>query len=220
MKLEAFIITNRRSTLKNCVGSVLSQTVQIPVTIIQNMGWSEALSECLDRCKRDFFVRIDDDFILHPRALEYMWSFVRQLENTKKLGLFCCYLWEDWTSKPVRGIKMYRTASVKHVGGFIPDAFGKIDKNTNSALSRAGYDIRIDKSIVGVHACSSLRDQKRYEKLWSNEAKIDYEKSTHSEMEKYARRTKLNNQFKLSRTKHLRRVNRSDCGFYKKYLAR
>ena len=219
MKFEIFIITNRRSTLKNCISSVVQQTCQVPVTIIQNMGWSEALAECLDRCHRQFFVRIDDDFILHPRALEYMWSKIRQLANKNNLGLFCCYLWEDWTSKPVRGIKLYRTESVKKIGGFKPDKYGKIDKNTNAALSSANFDVIIDKSVVGVHACSSLRDQKRYEKLWSSEAELSYEKSTHSEMMRYAKRTKLRNQWRrqvwracASARPRWRQTRRAGCG--------
>lgn len=214
MKFEAFLITNRRSTLWDCTKSLIQQTCQVPVTIIQNKKWLDALTECLERCRSPYFIRVDDDFMLNKRAFEYMWSSVRKLPDKNTMGLYCCQLWEDWTHKAVRGIKMYRTEALREIGGFVPDEFGKVDKLTNAILAETGFAFHTDKSIVGVHACSSLRDQLRYEQLWSAEAKQNYIKSTHNEMKTYAKKHDLRNQIKLASSKSLLKFNKPGTGFY------
>lgn len=167
--LEIFIITNGRSTFEYTQKSVENQTVKRPVTVIRDMLWIDALNECKNRSKSKYYLRVDDDMFLHPKAVEY---YLHILSSARKCGVYECKLWEDWTNKPAGNLKAYNTRVVKRVG-FRPNHLGKVDKNFYIDLKKTKY-IRVkDRSMIGLHACPSISDQKKYRKLWrDHNAKI------------------------------------------------
>ena len=59
--LEAFVITNNRSSLKYCMDSVSRQDLNIQVTTIEGMSFVDANNKALKMCKSKFYFRIDDD---------------------------------------------------------------------------------------------------------------------------------------------------------------
>ena len=78
-KLEIFIITNGRATFPYCEESVLNQEqVKFKTTIHRDMKWLDANRRILDVCQSKFFARIDDDMILHPRAVRFMWECIQK----------------------------------------------------------------------------------------------------------------------------------------------
>lgn len=198
--LNIVIITNGRSTFPFCLKSFGKNSVNV----IRNKRWVDALNEALNlsSCHK-FLLRVDDDFIVHPKTVEYMTSRVWSLStNPDKIGMYYCFLFEDWTNKPITGIKIYNVDALKDIGGFTVDEYGKTDKVTNKKLIKAGYKLIKDKSIVGIHVCAPWEEQLEYERLWSNLAKEPYRKSTHNEMLEYCNRfsdkeTLLKYQFNL-----------------------
>ena len=134
MNLEAYIYTNGRSTLKYCLSSLQEQTVLGKISVFKNQNLLVALNKTLETTQATHFVKIDDDFVLHPRALEYMWEQFQNFEDMKKVGLYCCQLWEDWTHKPIMGVKIYSVDLLKQIGGFFSDKYGKVDLESIDAL--------------------------------------------------------------------------------------
>ncbi len=161
--LEMFIITNGRSTFDWVLKSAKAQTVDIHITVIRDMKWMDALNTCLVASKSKFYFRVDDDVFLHPKAVQY---YQYRLQNCSKTwGVYECKLWEDWTHKPAGSLKAYNTKIAKKVG-FKANRFGKVDKVFSSILPKHGYKRIKDKSMVGLHACSTIEDQKKYRDLW------------------------------------------------------
>ena len=169
--LEMFIITNGRSTFDLVLKSAREQTVDISVTVIRNMKWIDALNQCLSESKSRFYFRVDDDVFLHPMAVEY---YQYCLQNGKKTwGVYECKLWEDWTHKPAGSLKAYNTEIAREIG-FHPNRFGKVDKVFSADLPKHGCKRVKDNSMVGLHSCATVDDQKRYRKLWrDNNASVD-----------------------------------------------
>lgn len=127
------------------------------------MLWLDAINRCVELCKSEFYLRVDDDMFLHKNAVEY---FLYKLkESKKKLGVYECKLWEDWSHKPAGGIKAYNCGVVKKIG-FRTNHLGKVDKPFNHDLSKTTYKRIRDLSMVGIHACASIETQKKYRSLW------------------------------------------------------
>lgn len=185
MNLEAYIYTNGRSTFQYCLSSIQEQIVLDRIIVFKNQSLLEALNQTLQTTQATHFVKIDDDFVLHPRALEYMWERFQNYGDFKKIGIYCCQLWEDWTYKPIMGVKIYSVDILKQIGGFFSDKYGKVDKLTNSRIEVEGFRIHRDESIVGLHTCGTWEEQLKYEEIWSSQAELNYQKSTHDEMKFY-----------------------------------
>ena len=124
--IEVFIITNGRSTFPYCLNSVKSQVgIKFKTTIISNKPWLEANLSILDKCKSKYFVRVDDDMLIHNRAIEFMNYVVANQKGD--VGMRQWRLWEPYSNKVCKGIKIY-TADVARKIGFRVNEIGKIDK--------------------------------------------------------------------------------------------
>lgn len=161
--LEVFVITNGRSTFDSVIRSLKEQSNPIKVTVVRDMVWVDALNECVKLCESEFFIRVDDDMFLHKFAVDYYRSKIPKLKN--KCGIYVCRLWEEWSSKPINGLRMYRTSLARKIT-FKPSKLGKVDKIYRKTMSKMGYEEFRDKAIVGVHALSSEADQLKYRDLW------------------------------------------------------
>lgn len=209
MDLEIFIITNGRSTYSNALRSLERQSAKIKITVVENMKWVTALNHCNSTCKTKYYLRVDDDMLLHKYCAEYMYSIGSKI---KSLGAYVCRLWEDWSSRVGGTIKMYNVESVVSVGGFIANKLGKVDKPVNLSLSRNGRRIVKDCSIVGVHACGTTEDQNRYRQLWLENSK--HHREAHSlEMAQKKYSLPIERQYLIIDTLY-KRNRKINSGFY------
>ncbi len=208
--LEAFIITNGRSTLEYALKALEGQTCKFKITVIRDMKWVDALNRCVKLCKTKHYLRCDDDHIFHPSAVHFMWKSIKRKDNT---ALFACKLWEDWTKRIGGGSKMYNRELVRKIGGFRANHLGKVDKLFSARVRKSPYRLGGGgDSIVGLHCCAPFDEQVSYEKLWSKLATKPYQKTTHDSMKKYKKSIK--EQYEM-RTKFILKLNRkSKSGFY------
>ena len=160
-------ITNSRSTHRHSLKALQdSEDVLCPIEVFRDMPWTDALNQCVDSCKTPLMLRVDDDMIVHPKAVAYMLH--RSLQE-KNFGLVYFHLWEDCTSRVRQSIKVYNVEALRHVGGFRSDPdTGRVDGRTNGALADAGYPIVEDASVTALHVCGTWDEQKRYEQLWGH----------------------------------------------------
>lgn len=214
---EIFIITNGRSTCKYCIQSILDQKVPITFTVIQSKKWKHALHDIMERCQSPYFLRVDDDFILHKQSLKYILESLK-LYKTENVAQYSYLLWETWTRKGISGVKLYNTAAMRAIGGHQFDKFGKTDRKTNQALRKAGYVLIRDRSIIGLHACGTWKEQSRYEILWQKASATEYKKSTNLEMKKYCETHDIPAQVKLNgsflRSKNKFSAKKKNTNFY------
>ena len=213
--LEIFVITNGRKTFPYVIKSLEAQSEKRKITVVGDMLWIDALNECVKLSKSDFYLRVDDDMFLHPHAVAY---YLQQVRKVKKLGVYECKFWEDWSNKPAGSLKAYCTKVIKRVG-FRPSKLGKVDKNFTHDLGATKFQRVKDKSMIGLHACASIKDQKRYRSLWRDKnSKISKEefvttfdniihKCTKTLKEQYAilqKIPRLNKQYKTGYHKFIR----------------
>jgi len=159
-KLEVFIITNGRSTFPYCLKSVEGQqNVKFKKTIIRDMKWIDANNEILKLCQTKYFLRVDDDMLLHPRAMEYMWSRVETQGDHIAVRVFL--LWETYKNMVVKGIKVYSHGPTKEIG-FKVNALGKIDGVFREKVEKSKYKMKTDKNVVGIHSCSTVDEHLKY----------------------------------------------------------
>jgi hypothetical protein len=176
--LEVFVLTNESDTLPICLNFLLNQNINFKYQIVKNMNIVDAMHYCLNQATKKYFVKLDDDMILHPNALEYINYCLYKHEygimhrQKKEIGLYTCNLWEFWANRIVKCIKAYNVDIAKQVG-FEKDERGKIDKNYIKSLkNRKIYNI-YDKSIIALHTLRDYEIQKKYRTIWMHNANID-----------------------------------------------
>jgi len=162
--LEIFVITNGRKTLEYVMRHLEVQTIKRKVTIIRDMKWVDALNRCVELCKSHYFLRVDDDMVLHPYTVAYYVSKIPKVTR-KKGGVFYCRLWEDWSNKPVGGLRMYLRRAAAKVK-FRASKLGKVDKMFPAQIEKYGWKRIKNRSIVGIHVLASEKDQIKYRNLW------------------------------------------------------
>jgi len=158
--IDVFVITNGRSTYEYCKKSLDSQKgVNFKINVIRDMGWQQAHDEILSKCSARFALRVDDDMLLHPLALKFMYKCVKnQGDNVALRGW---RLWEPWSNKVCKGIKVYNTAIAKKIG-FHLDPLGKIDKPFTANAEKKGYKIKYSKDVVAIHSCGDFKEHLKY----------------------------------------------------------
>lgn len=162
-EIEVYIITNGRSTFSYCKQSVKNQQdVRFRLSYHENMKWIDANRKILDDCRSRFFIRVDDDMFLHPKAISFIWSVVKNAKN--KVALHQWRLWEPYSNKVCKGIKAYNTVVAQDIG-FRPNEIGKIDKNFTADAEKKGYKLRSYNDVIAVHACASLEEHLNYAKM-------------------------------------------------------
>lgn len=216
--LTVFSFTNGRSTFEQSIRSLMdSSDLKEQIAVLPNMQFLEATAQCVETCETPYFLKLDDDFILHPQALAYMRDRVLAYPRPEELGIYYCHLWEDWTSRVRESVKIYNVEALRKIGGFQPDHLGKVDRTTLARLEQAGFKIVADPSVVALHACGSWDEQLEYERLWSAAAGKSYQKPTHEAMKEYCGTKSLNEQYDM-RLGFLESVNRQLDTPFHKYL--
>jgi len=173
-KIEAFIITNGRSTFSFCLKSFLEQqNVKIKHYIHKDMSWIDANRKILDVCSTPYFLRIDDDMLMHPRCIEFMsQSIDGQKDN---IAMRQWMLWEPYTSKSRKGIKIYNTSIAREIG-FRINHLGKIDKPFFQDLKKTRYIVKVDPDVVAIHACSDHAEHIKYAVMRGEDKGKNFEK--------------------------------------------
>jgi hypothetical protein len=173
-QLEAYLITNGRSTLPYCERALKAQEGVLFKTVYhRDLDWLEANRKILRDCKTRFFLRVDDDMILHPRAVSYMWHIASG--QPADIALRGFRLWEPYSDKVCKGIKIYDTQQARRVG-FRINEIGKIDKPFTKDAEQKNLRIQYEEDVVGIHACSSIDEHIRYAQMRGEDRGKDFAK--------------------------------------------
>jgi hypothetical protein len=158
--IDVFVITNGRSTFHYCKKSIERQKgVFFTPIYIKHKGWQEAHEILLKKCKSKYALRVDDDMLLHPLALKFMYKCVKN--QNSNIALRGWRLWEPWSNKVCKGIKVYNVEIAKKIG-FELDHLGKIDKPFMRNAEKAGYKIKYSKDVVAIHSCGKFEEHHKY----------------------------------------------------------
>jgi len=123
------------------------------------MKWIDANNKILEMCESKYFLRVDDDMLLHPRAMEYMWSRVDGQGDHMAIRVFL--LWECYKNMAVKGVKVYSHGPTRKLG-FKACPLGKIDGIFSRRVEKSKYKMKTDKNVVGIHSCSTVEEHLKY----------------------------------------------------------
>lgn len=205
-KIDIFVITNGRSTFEYCIESInLQKGVEFKFHIIRDMDWLSAHLDLLNKCKSKFALRVDDDMLLHPFALKFMWQCIKNQND--KVALRGWRLWEPWSDKVCKGIKVYNVEAVKKIG-FKLDIRGKIDKPFTKNSKKMGYKVEYSQDVIAIHSCGDFQEHLKYWEM-RGEANSKYfkkkKKWAENLMNNFA--MSLNDQYKLT-GEFMKKLNR------------
>jgi len=158
--IDVFIITNGRSTFEYCKKSIKNQLgVHFSPIYIRDKDWQESHEILLKKCRSNYALRVDDDMLLHQLALKFMYKCIKN--QNSNIALRGWRLWEPWSNKICKGIKVYNTKIARQIG-FKLDHLGKIDKPFTKNAEKAGYKIKYSKDIVAIHSCGTFDEHFKY----------------------------------------------------------
>lgn len=175
--ISVFVITNGRSTYDYCIKAIEeSEGVCFEYDVIKDMSWIDANNEILYRCKTPYFVRVDDDMLVHPRCFQYMYHCIDK-HDSNKIAMTQWELWEFYSDRSVRSIKLYNHKLTKEVGYEI-NHLGKIDKLFRANCNKYDYKISTFKDIIGIHSCGEVDEHLRYAKMRGEHKGKDFDKKS------------------------------------------
>ena len=111
--LTVFVTTiGDRANFSDCMAHLKTQTVKAVIDVIDHVApLSAALQEMHKRCRTDFYVQVDEDMLLAPDALETLLRGMRAA--APDAAMICAPLWDCDAERPIYGLKIYRTATVR-----------------------------------------------------------------------------------------------------------
>ena len=163
------IFTNRRSTFPHTLRSVENQT-QAPrrIVVIENLSMTEAMKQAREECITPFLCKVDDDFFLHPRFLEYaLQSLSSSFDHNT--ALYWWHLWENWSGEVIQSLKIY-PMTLMWSASFSPDIQGRVDLNFLKEMKAIRAQVKSFPDIMGVHACGTPSEQECYKQIWKLQA--------------------------------------------------
>lgn len=201
-KIDAFIITNGRQSFDYVIESLKNQKgVSYNYNIISGMSWLDACNECLYHSNAPYYLRLDDDMILHPRALAFFERFIEIKHDP--LGVFYCLkLWEPWNDRLCGKVKIYNRELTKKIG-FKIDSRGKVDKIFKKEAAAKGFKIIGDKtSAISIHAACSADDNFFYSNLRkeTNDPSFTIRRKEIKKLDKVLKKTPYKEQLRLADT--------------------
>jgi len=174
--LEVFLFSNGTECTKWAKRCLKEQTLKCGITVVNRVPLVHAMRVCLKLCCRHYFVKVDDDMFLHPRALEF---YNHMLNHAEGVSMYACCLWDFFRETSVFGLKAYHVDIFRGLG-FRADNLGRVDRTILEDLKGNGSPPLLDgRSLVGVHAAKSAEDQAISNEVWSkaNQRRVRRERS-------------------------------------------
>jgi len=119
-------------------------------------------------------------------------------------------LWEPWRRQPVNGIKLYNRDIVKKkLRGFHSNKAGKIDAVFTEKVKRSKYLITANRSMIGVHSCSTAEENILYATMRGEQANKGFKKKCNRLIRDIGRYDRsIEYQYKFAIGRGLEKINR------------
>jgi hypothetical protein len=152
--IDVFVPTLHRTSLRFCL-KTLRKAGFTDVKLVENMVWHEACNHMALQSQSSWFLRVDEDMLL----VKWSSAFMSKIAHAHPhCGIINFKLFDWRTSRPIRGIKLYRSDVAKSIK-FHPDGNGRVDKIYSRRLFEEKIPVNMCSAIVGVHAETGYDEQ-------------------------------------------------------------
>ncbi len=112
-KVTAFVITIDDPAFPYCLEALTNQSCKnFKIDVVRRYRpVSAADQEMINRCDTEYFIKADEDMILHPNAVEKMVEFMELAPNN--VGMICFHLYDKERDQNIQGVKIFRTGYLK-----------------------------------------------------------------------------------------------------------
>ena len=190
-KIKLCVFTNGRSSLKHCLKSLNEQSLELDEEpwIISGKNLTDAFHSILHATEYfEYFMKIDDDFMFHPRAIEHM---QHKVGSNSGWLLHSFRLWDVEHGKRIQSVKVYhRRLMLARKIKIKADSRGRIDGPFLKRISGVYKGHSKDHSIVALHSHCSIEDIQLHNDLWKNGKKAN-DKKRMSMDEQYDKREEM-----------------------------
>ncbi|RJQ51596.1 MAG: glycosyltransferase [Nitrospiraceae bacterium] len=115
IKTTVFVITIGDPSFPYCKKAIAEQTYKsFKPDFIENFRpVSAADQEMINRCDTEYFIKVDEDMILYPDAVEKMERIMESAPDD--IGMICFHLYDEDREQNIQGIKIFRTELAKNL---------------------------------------------------------------------------------------------------------
>ena len=138
------------------------------VTSTKGIGIGYAAQLALDQVDTDIYCSFEQDVLLHPKWLQTVYPQLlkddktavvqgARLSSLKPMRVIEQWRWQRIPYFMSIDNNINRTAAIREVGGYPKRFFGGVDTGLHDKLRDAGWNWKVDRSIVSTHLRKSLK---------------------------------------------------------------
>jgi hypothetical protein len=148
-ELTVFLQTIGDPAYEHCKEALKKQTFKkYTLAIMENIyPVCKTMQFMINSCRTKYFVKLDEDVILNPDALEIMYSHIRRAPD--EVGMICFNLFDVDFNQPIQGICVYNTEHFK--GLTVPNTRTSDMDLLEAAYKRKGTRWVSHTDIMGKH---------------------------------------------------------------------
>jgi MoaA/NifB/PqqE/SkfB family radical SAM enzyme len=110
--LTVFLITTGEPSTPTCLRRLYNQDCEFTLEIIHDVApLNVAFQQMIDRCQTDYYVQVDADMLLNPRAIRTVYEGLKS--QSEKTAIYISWLWGDAEDRPIVGLKCYRLSLMR-----------------------------------------------------------------------------------------------------------
>ena len=159
---DIYLCSHGRSSLPFAIKSIEQQSVPITTHLFAYKELPDITNHACKTCKKDFFLRVDEDMFLHPRAVEFI-SYVckKVVKNEPNVPMIPFMVYDVDSGKPIQSVKLYHTKIAK-LHRFNDPGTWSMDNNFIYFLRDMCLHWKMESSVVAIHASIPKAERDKY----------------------------------------------------------
>jgi hypothetical protein len=139
-EVTVFVLTVGAPTFAECMRRLDAQDCRFQRQVIENVAPMDRALQCmLDRCRTRFFVQVDEDMLLYPNAIRFLYA--RLIESPPNVAILTAHLLDKHAARVLYGVKIYRHEIVR---AYPYDAVESCEYNQIRRFTKDGFvDLRL-----------------------------------------------------------------------------
>lgn len=140
-QLTVFVTTvGDEANYRDCLEHLKRQSVRYRMEVIAGVApLSAAFQRMIESCRTPYYVQVDEDMILFPRAVETLYDEIRRSHSGT--AMVCRPLWDRDIQGAIYGLKIYRHEIVRQ---FPYENTFSCERTQKESIEAAGFEMRFD----------------------------------------------------------------------------